>query len=66
MIVKNTEVTRSIKRVAATMAVEDMYLDEDFIKEMIKVGEGKKTSEEVRQEIIKKYTQNKDDSFPER
>lgn len=33
-----------------------MYLDEEFLKELIKVANGEKTHEELRQEVIKKYT----------
>lgn len=46
---------RSVKNVVTTMAVEDMYLSKDFIKELEKVAKGEKTSEELRQEVIKKY-----------
>ena len=55
MIVKNTAATRNVKKVLATMAIEDMYLDKDFILKLIEVEEGKKSSEELRQEVIKKY-----------
>lgn len=37
------------------MAIENMYLSKDFVKEMIKVSKGEKTSEELRQEVIRKY-----------
>lgn len=36
------------------MAIENMYLDEAFVKEMLKVANGEKTSEELRQEVIRK------------
>ena len=55
MVVKRTKATESVRDVVATMAVEDMYLSKDFIEELIKVAEGKKTSEELRQEVIRKY-----------
>ena len=55
MIVKNTKSAQSIKRVTATMAIEEMYFDKAFIKEAIKVANGEKTSEELRKEVLKKY-----------
>ena len=44
-----------VEQVAATMAIEDMYFSKDFICKMLKVAEGKLSSEQVRQEVIKKY-----------
>lgn len=55
MVVENTRENQRIADVAATMAIEDMYVDNDFIKEMMKVAQGEKTYEEVRQEAIKQY-----------
>jgi len=55
MIVKNTKATRNVKKVAATMAVEDMALSKEFVNELMKVANGEKTSEELRQEVIKKH-----------
>lgn len=55
MILENTKENRELKRVASTMAIENMFISRDFLKEMIKVTKGEKTSEELRQEIIKKY-----------
>ena len=37
------------------MAIEEMYFPKDFIEKMLKVASGELTSEEVRQEVIKKY-----------
>ena len=37
------------------MAIEDMYFSDDFIREMLKVTKGEKTSDELRQELLKKY-----------
>lgn len=37
MLVENTEANRIIKRVAASMAIENMYFEEKFINELIKV-----------------------------
>ena len=42
--------------VAATMAIENMFLSEDFLNEIIKVKKGDKTFDELRQEVRKQYT----------
>ena len=55
MIVENTKAMRALKSVVATMAIEDMYFDEAFINEMIKVSRGEKTTEDLIQEIILEY-----------
>ena len=55
MTVKNTKTTRDIRNVAATMAIENMHLSKAFIEELIKVSNGEKTSEQLRQEVIRKY-----------
>ena len=46
---------RSVKKVVATMAIENMYLSQEFVEELEKVAKGEKTSEELRQEVIKKH-----------
>ncbi len=55
MIIENTKNTRDVRNVAATMAIENMHLSKAFVEELIKVANGEKTSEELRQEIIRKY-----------
>ncbi len=55
MVLENTKENREIKNVIATMAIENMYLSRDFINELVKVSKGEKTSEELRQEVIRKY-----------
>ena len=55
MTVKNTVNTENISKVAATMAIENMSLNKGFVEELIKVANGEKTSEELRQEVIAKY-----------
>lgn len=55
MLVENTEETRKVRDVVATMAIEGMYLDEEFVKELLKVSRGEKSSEQLRQEVLKKY-----------
>lgn len=55
MYVENNENNRQIRNVASSLAIENMYLSENFIKQLIEVSEGEKTSEELRQEVIKEY-----------
>ena len=55
MDVKNTRKMQNIRNVVATMAIENMYLNRDFISELTQVDKGEKTTEELRQEVLKKY-----------
>ena len=55
MLVKNTKENRNIKQVAATMAIENMPLSDEFVNELIKVSQGEKTYEQLRQEVLNKY-----------
>jgi hypothetical protein len=55
MILENTDANRGVVQALSSLAIEDMYASEDFIKELVKVANGEKTSEELRQEVIKKY-----------
>ncbi len=55
MMIKNTKSAREISYVAATMAIENMHLTKKFVEELIKVSNGEKTSEQLRQEVIRKY-----------
>ena len=55
MIVENTKENRELKNAISTMAVENMYFSKEFVSEMLKVSNGEKTTEELRQEVIKKY-----------
>lgn len=57
MIIKNTKSGRQVQRVAATMAISDMYVSKEFIEKLLKVSEGEMTSEELRQEVLKEYAQ---------
>ena len=57
MIIKNTEAGRIVQRVAATMAIEDMYVSKEFIEKLLKVSKGEMTSEELRKEVLKEYAQ---------
>ena len=49
---------KRVTDVVATMAIEDMYLSREFVDELVKVANGKRTSESSRQEVIKKYAKS--------
>ena len=55
MLVSDTKEMRQVRDVVATMAIEDMYLSREFVEELIKVANGEKTCEQLRQEVINKY-----------
>ena len=55
MVIANTNSMKRIRNVVATMAIEDMYLSKEFVNELIMVSNGEKTSDQLRQEVIKKY-----------
>jgi len=55
MILKDTEVSRKLRDVAATMAIENMYVSKEFLLELLKVANGEKSSEELRKEVIRKH-----------
>lgn len=55
MLIENTKQNRAVQSVVATMAIENMHLSKEFVNELIKVANGEKSSEELRQEVIKKY-----------
>ena len=57
MIIKNTEAGRKVQQVTATMAISDMYVSKEFIEKLLKVSNGEMTSEELRKEVLKEYTQ---------
>lgn len=55
MMVENTEANRKLAQVIASMAIEEMYVSKNFVTELLKVSNGEKTTEELRQEVLKKY-----------
>ena len=57
MIIKNTEAGRKVQQVAATMAIEDMYVSKEFIEKLLKVSNREMTSEQLRKEVLKEYAQ---------
>lgn len=58
MIIENSEAARAVCKVAATMAVENMPLSKEFVLELLKVEKGEKTSEQLRQEVIRQYARH--------
>ena len=57
MIIKNIGAGRIVQQVAATMAIEDMYVSKEFIDKLLKVSNGEMTSEQLRKEVLKEYAQ---------
>ena len=45
----------SLKNVLSTMAIENMFVSEGFLMELISVEQGNKKSEQLIQETINKY-----------
>ena len=45
----------ALKNVLSTMAIENMFVSEDFLMELISVEQGEKTSEQLIQETINKH-----------
>ena len=45
----------SLKNVLSTMAIENMFVSEEFLMELISVEQGNKKSETLIQETINKY-----------
>ena len=45
-----------LKNVLSSMAIENMYFSNDFIEKMIKVANNELSSEELRQEVLKQYS----------
>ena len=56
MLVKNTPENRELQKVCASMAIEEMYLSEDFVKKLMQVNEGTLTYEQLKQETLKEYS----------
>ena len=55
MQVKDTEAARKVRDVVASMAIEDMYLESDYILKLIEVADGKRKSEDLINEVISQY-----------
>ena len=55
IILENTKDNQDIRNAVASMAIENMFFDEDFIMELVKVSKGEKTDEEMIREIKQEY-----------
>ena len=55
MVIENTKSNRGLAGAIASMAIEEMYVSQDFVQELLKVTKVEKTAEELRREVIKKY-----------
>ncbi len=55
MIIENTEAGRKVQQVAATMAIEDMYVSKEFIEKLLKVNKGEMTTDDLIKELNDKY-----------
>jgi hypothetical protein len=55
MLSKEQENMLKVRSVVATMAIEDMYLDNEFIDKLLKVMNGELSSDELREEIRREY-----------
>ena len=55
MLLENTKENREVRDALATLAIENMYASKEFVEELLKVSRGEKTTEELRQEVIRKY-----------
>ena len=55
LVIENTKENRALQQVAATMAIEDMYFDKDFLRKMLQVSKGEKSTEEIIEEIKREY-----------
>ncbi len=58
MLLNDTEENKAVINVAATMAVENMPLSEEFIKKLMQVNKGEITAGELRNEVIKRYARS--------
>ena len=56
MIVKNTKENRTVQQTVASMACSGMYFEKEFIEKLLQVANGELSSEQLRQEVLQKYT----------
>lgn len=54
---ENNKAEKQVQQVAATMAVEEMYLSDELKEKLLKVAEGKMSSEDIRKDVLDKYAQ---------
>ena len=55
MIVQDSKATRAVRAVAASLAIENMYISKDYIKKLLRVTSGEMDVEELIQEVKQEY-----------
>ncbi len=55
MYTKDSEGARKVRRVAATMAVENMAISQEMAEKLLAVSRGEMTTDDIRAELRKKY-----------
>ncbi len=53
---KYPDVSKATLETLATMAIENMYPDEEFVKKLIAIDRGELTTDDVRKEILKRMS----------
>ena len=53
---KYPDVSKATLETLATMAIENMYPDEEFVEKLIAIDRGELATENVREEISKRWT----------
>ena len=55
MVVKNSENARNVKTVVDNLMIEDMYLDKNFVQQLIATENEEKSLENLRKEVLHNY-----------
>ena len=55
MIVKNSENARNVKTVVDNLMIEDMYLDKNFVQQLIATENEEKSLENLKKEVLHDY-----------
>ena len=50
-----SKVSKGIRDVIATMAIENMFLEDDFVNKLTAIENGELTCDDVRKEIAQEY-----------
>ncbi len=53
---KYHDVSKATLETLASMAIENMYPDEEFVKKLVAIDRGELTTEDAREEISKRWT----------
>ena len=55
MTFENKKAEKQVQQVAATMAIEEMYLSDELKAKLLKIAKGEMSSDELRKEVMEKY-----------